>query len=127
VIIMQSPAHRFIGHVTRRATVGLGLSAVISSLAPIGRTRAQTSTPDDLQVRFLRWSRTATGFADLPADVARACMELLLRSGVTPASLSALEPDAYRGTALRSDCSTLGIPDFSTWTDCPRYEVSTPP
>jgi len=27
-------------------------------------------------------------------------MELLLRSGTTPASLSALEPDAYRGTAL---------------------------
>ena len=27
-------------------------------------------------------------------------MELLLRSGITPASLSALEPDAYRGTDL---------------------------
>jgi len=27
-------------------------------------------------------------------------MELLLRSGVTPASLSALEPEAYRGTAI---------------------------
>ena len=49
---------------------------------------------------FLRWSRTATGFADLPADAARTCIELLLRSGITPASLSALEPDAYRGTAF---------------------------
>ena len=27
-------------------------------------------------------------------------MELLLRSGVTPASLSALEPEAYRGRAV---------------------------
>ncbi len=27
-------------------------------------------------------------------------MELLLRSGITPASLSALEPDAYRGTTF---------------------------
>jgi hypothetical protein len=27
-------------------------------------------------------------------------MELLLRSGITPASLSALEPDTYRGTAF---------------------------
>jgi hypothetical protein len=27
-------------------------------------------------------------------------MELLLRSGGTPASLAALEPDAYRGTAF---------------------------
>jgi hypothetical protein len=53
-----------------------------------------------LQVRFLRWSRTATGFADLSADTARTCMELLLRSGITPASLSTLEPDAYRGTAI---------------------------
>jgi hypothetical protein len=97
---MQPPPRSFIGHVTRRAAVGLGVSAVISSLSPIGRTRAQTPTPDDLQVRFLRWSRTATGFADLSADAARTCLELLLRSGVTPASLSALAPDAYRGTAL---------------------------
>src|SRR4051794_7272134 len=97
---MQSPPHSFIGHVTRRATVGLGLSAVISSLAPIGRTSAQTSTSDALLARFLLWSRTATGFADLSADAARTCMELLLRSGITPATLSALEPDAYRGTAF---------------------------
>ena len=97
---MQSPPHSFIGHVTRRTTVALGLSAVISSLSPMGRTTAQPSTPDALQARFLRWSRTATGFADLPADAARTCIELLLRSGITPASLSALEPDAYRGTAF---------------------------
>src|SRR6476620_1823764 len=97
---MQSPPHSFIGHVTRRATVGLGLSAVISSLSQIESTSAQTSTPDALHARFLRWSRTATGFADLPADAAQTCMELLLRSGITPARLSALEPDAYRGTAF---------------------------
>jgi hypothetical protein len=55
-------------------------------------------TPEDLQLNFLRWSRTATGFADLPASTARTCMQLLLRSGITIGSLSDLEPDTYRGT-----------------------------
>ena len=98
--IMQPPPHKFIAHPTRRATVSLGLSAAIFSLSPIARMSAQTRTPGELHARFLRWSRTATGFADLPADAARTCMQLLLRSGITPASLSTLEPDAYRGTAI---------------------------
>jgi hypothetical protein len=50
-----------------------------------------------LLARFLRWSRTATGFADLPAEAARTCMELLFRSGITADNLFDLEPDAYRG------------------------------
>ena len=98
VTIMQPPPRKSIRHPTRRATVGLGLSAAIFSLSPIARVSAQTPTPGELHARFLRWSRSATGFADLPADAARTCMELLFRSGITPESLSALEPDSYRGT-----------------------------
>src|SRR5512132_3529929 len=95
---MQSPPHKSICPPTRRAAVGLGLSAAILSVSPIARVSAQTRTPGELHTRFLRWSRSATGFADLPADAARTCMELLFRSGITPESLSALEPDSYRGT-----------------------------
>jgi hypothetical protein len=51
-----------------------------------------------LHARFLRWSRTATGFIDLPDSTARACIELVLRSGITPENLSDLDPGAYRGT-----------------------------
>ena len=98
VTIMQPPPHKSICHPTRRATVGLGLSAAILSVSPIARVSAQTRTPGELHTRFLRWSRSATGFADLPADATRTCMELLFRSGITPESLSALEPDSYRGT-----------------------------
>jgi hypothetical protein len=95
--IMQPPPHGFIGHLTRRATVGLGVSAAIFSLSPVWRASAQTRTPDELLARFLRWSRTATGFADLPAEAARTCMELLFRSGITADNLFGLEPDTYRG------------------------------
>jgi hypothetical protein len=86
--------------ITRRATLGVALSAAISGLAPIWRAGAQTRTLDEMQARFLQWSRTATGFADLPTDAARTCMELLLRSGLTPENLSDLESGAYRGTPL---------------------------
>jgi hypothetical protein len=96
--IMQSPSHRWVGPLSRRATVGLGLSAAIFSLAPIGRMIAQVRAPDALHARFLRWSRTATGFADLSSGAARTCMELLLRSGVTVENLLDLEADTYRGT-----------------------------
>ena len=47
-----------------------------------------------------QWSRTATGFADLTPDTARACLELLLRSGISPQALSNLAPDAYGGTPI---------------------------
>jgi len=53
-----------------------------------------------LQARFLSWSRTATGFIDLPASTARACIELAVRAGITPESLSDLDPGAYRGTPI---------------------------
>ena len=100
VTIMQPAPHNFIRRLTRRATVGLGLSAAIFGFSPIWRMSAQTRTPDELHARFLQWSRRATGFADLRADDGRTCMELLLRSGITPENLSGLEPDAYRGTPL---------------------------
>jgi hypothetical protein len=92
--------HKLMRPLTRRATLGFGLSAAMSGLSLIWRVSAQARTPEDLQGRFLRWSRTATGFADLPASAARTCMELLLRSGLTPESLSDLEPDSYHGIPI---------------------------
>jgi hypothetical protein len=85
---------------TRRATLRMSLSAAISALLPGWKASAQTRISDELQARFLRWSRTATGFADLTPDAARACLELLLRSGISPETLSKLAPDAYGGTPI---------------------------
>ena len=85
---------------SRRATLRISLSAAITALIPSWRASAQARISDELQARFLGWSRTATGFADLPPDAARACLELLLRSGVSPEALSNLPLDAYGGTPL---------------------------
>jgi hypothetical protein len=92
--------HKLVKPFTRRVALGFGLSTAISRLAPICRASAQTRTPEDLQLKFLRWSRTATGFADLSAGAARACMKMLLQCGITAESLFDLEPDFYRGTPL---------------------------
>ena len=62
--------------------------------------RAQGGIADELDARFLHWSRTATGFADLSAGAARIFMEFALRSGISAESLSGLSPDAYRGTPV---------------------------
>jgi hypothetical protein len=86
--------------VTRRATLRLSLSAAISGLFPGWKASAQTRISDELQARFLQWSRTATGFADRPPDAARACLELVLRSGISTETLSTLAPDAYGGTPI---------------------------
>lgn len=85
---------------TRRATLGVGLSAAMIGLFPSSRAGAQSQIPDALHAKFLRWSRAATGFADLSPRVARACMEFILRSGVTVENLSDLAPEAYRGTPV---------------------------
>src|SRR5262245_39122017 len=85
---------------TRRATLRISLSAAITALFPSWNASAQTRISDELQARFLGWSRTATGFADLPPDTARACLGLLLRSGVSTETLSNLAPDAYGGTPI---------------------------
>jgi hypothetical protein len=86
--------------ITRRATLRISLSAAIGALFPTWKTSAQPRISDELQARFLRWSRTATGFADLPADAARACLELALRSGISTETLSNLAPGAYGGTPI---------------------------
>jgi hypothetical protein len=86
--------------VTRRATLRISISAAICGLFPSWKASAQTRISDELQARFLRWSRTATGFADLSPDAARACMELVLRSGISAEALSNLAPDAYGGTPI---------------------------
>ena len=82
--IMKRQFDELLYPITRRATLGFVLSAAISGLAPIWRASAQTRPLDEMQARFLQWSRTATGFADLPTDAARTCMELLLRSTRPP-------------------------------------------
>jgi hypothetical protein len=86
--------------ITRRATLRISLSAAISALFPAWKASAQSRISDELQARFLGWSRTATGFADLPPDTARACLELLVRSGISAEALSGLAPDAYGGTPI---------------------------
>src|SRR5262245_54984964 len=85
---------------TRRATLRMSLSAAVTALFPSWNASAQARISDELQARFLGWSRTATGFADLPPDTARACLELILRSGIGPQALSKLAPDAYGGTPI---------------------------
>jgi hypothetical protein len=85
---------------TRRATLGIGLSAATTGFLPDRNARAQALTADELDGRFLRWSRTATGFADLSAASARKFLELLVRTGISRESLFGLEPDFYRATAI---------------------------
>lgn len=98
--VMKQRLHKIMRPITRRATLRIGLSAAMSGLFPGWKTNARTPISDELRARFLRWSRTATGFADLRADAARVCMELLLRSGISPEKLSNLEPDSYGGTPI---------------------------
>ncbi len=86
--------------ITRRATLRMSLFSAISGFLPSWKISAQPGTSNELQARFLQWSRTATGFADLTPDTARACLELLLRSGISPQALFNLAPDAYGGTPI---------------------------
>ena len=55
------------------------------------------------------------------------CIDLLVRSGLTPESLSDLEPDFIVAHRLRSDCSKPGILVLSGWLTCPKSEASEPP
>lgn len=77
-----------------------GLSAAALAAGPVCPAYAKPIVPDNLRDRFLRWSRMATGFAELPASTAWDFLELAIHSGVTPDSLSDLKVDSYRGTAL---------------------------
>jgi hypothetical protein len=97
---MRNASFHLLPGLNRRAALGFGVTAALTGLLPCWRAIAQNRIPDELQARFLRWSRMATGFADLPADTARAFMDQTLRSGVTVESLSDLDPGAYQGTAL---------------------------
>jgi hypothetical protein len=97
---MKNPFLRVVPGASRRTVLGFGLAAVMTGFFSRWKLGAQTRVPEEAQDRFLRWSRMATGFADLPAGTARACMERTLRSGVTLENLSDLDPGAYRGTAL---------------------------
>jgi len=98
--IMKQHSGKIFSSASRRQTIGLGFSAAVFGVFPIWTTDGQRHTAEELRARFLRWSRTATGFSDITPDAARTCLELLLRSGFTPDGLSELEPDSYRGTPL---------------------------
>ena len=76
---------------------GLSASALIAGRSP--KTSA-SALAEDLQARFLQWSRVATGFAELDASVARECLGLIVRSGTQPAQVWTLDPTVYRGTDL---------------------------
>jgi hypothetical protein len=93
-------------------------------LFPGWKTSAQISISDELHSRFLRWSRTATGFADLPTNAARVCMALLLRSGIDPKQLAKLEPDSYGATPIEKQLLAAwytgvfkvdGLPDMRSY------------
>jgi hypothetical protein len=92
--------HSLVKPFTRRATLAFGLCVAMCRLSPVQRLSARTQTPENLQEMLLRWSRTATGFADLQAGDARAFMEMVLGSGLSREQLSDLQSDSYRGTAL---------------------------
>lgn len=85
--------------VSRRWVLAAGLSA---SALIIGRSPKllAATLAEDLQARFLQWSRVATGFAELEASIARECLELVVRSGTPRAKLWALDPEVYRGSDL---------------------------
>jgi hypothetical protein len=70
--------------VSRRWVLIAGLSA---SALIVGRSPETSASllAEDLQARFLQWSRVATGFAELDASVAR---------------VWTLDPTVYRGTDL---------------------------
>lgn len=85
---------------SRRRILQLGWSTAAFLLIPARRTHAKPSVPKDLRDRFLRWSRMATGFAELGESTVWDCLQLVIRSGVTHENLYHLKPDAYLGTAL---------------------------
>ena len=128
MVIMKHHFPKIMPSITRRATFGFGLSAVIAGLFPAHWTAsAQTRVPDELHDRFLRWSRIATGFADLPVSTARACMDLVLRSGITPENLSDLEPGAYRGTPIEKrllESWYMGVFKMDGLTEVRSYETT---
>jgi hypothetical protein len=137
--VMKRRFHAVMWPITRRATLRIGLSAAVSGLFPGWKTKARTPVSDELQARFLGWSRTATGFADLPADAARVCTELLLRSGIDPEQLARLEPDSYGATPIEKQLLAAwytgvfkvdGLPDersYQTTLMWPAIGLNPPP
>jgi hypothetical protein len=85
---------------TRRATLGLGLAAVIANAVANWPASAQGGIADELHARLLGWSRMATGFSELSAGTIGAFMAFAVRNGITPESLADLTPDVYRGTPI---------------------------
>ena len=85
---------------SRRWMLLWGLSTAAFAAGPVSAAYATLIVADDWRDRFLRWSRVATGFAELPASTARDFLELVLHSGLTLENLSDLEPETYRGTVI---------------------------
>jgi hypothetical protein len=82
---------------TRRLVL-VGLLAEAGALVATGAVHGQVT--ETLQARFLQWTRTATGFADVSPGTARAYIELAFRSGISPEDLWALEPGVYGATPI---------------------------
>lgn len=85
---------------SRRWVLRAGASLTGLAVVPGSMTLAQTPVLEGVHTLFLQWSRLATGFAALDADVVRDCLQQVLRSGVSLASLADLDPGSYRGTEL---------------------------
>ena len=85
---------------SRRTALRIGATAVITGMLTRWQAGAQSVVPEEVQTKFLNWSRTATGFADLKSRMAGDVVVQALRSGVTVADLSGLDPGMYRGTSL---------------------------
>lgn len=85
---------------SRRTALRMGATAAAAGILTRWPAGAQGVVPEDVQAQFLNWSRTATGFADLSNRVARDFVVQALRSGITAADFSGLDPKTYRGTAI---------------------------
>jgi len=85
---------------SRRRTLGLGLSAALCACLPAGADAADEAGADTLRLRFLQWSRVATGFSDLSAAAAAQFLTAALQSQLHWPDLAGLDPGVYQGTAL---------------------------
>lgn len=85
---------------SRRTVLSIGATVAVAGILTRWPAGAQGVVPEDVQAQFLSWSRTATGFADLYDRAARDFTVQALRSGITVADLSGLDPKTYRGTAI---------------------------
>jgi hypothetical protein len=96
---MPPPWFRSSNTVSRRWMLRWGAAAAAFPFSPLRNTSAHAAA-DDVEARFLGWCRMATGSSELSPNLAQHYLDLALRSGMTVAELSELDPGEYRSTAL---------------------------